>query len=224
MRLHKTELARSALAIEKNAGLSLPQRRILILTDGQRSIDDLMTMLGSGILPEVDGLIRAGYLSTAESAPKRPQAATMLGQLWRNTTAKANTLRDEAPNDIAIIAVTSVPAAAHAHAPAQPRSAAPTTRRSLAASKMYVMDLLQLQRDVRMAECRAEIQCADGETATAVALLDGVRQLMGLVAPGYASRVIERLGETLPEEFLPALRALESELTGKPVLAITNAA
>ncbi len=228
MRLHKTDQARAALATEKNAGLSLPQRRILILTDGMRSIEDIMTMLGSEILPEIDGLIRTGYLSTTESAPQRPQAVAALGQLWRSVTAKAR--QDDAGEGMATAAV-SVVAATRAPAPPQqpqsqpqPRNAAPATRRSLAVSKMYVMDLLQLQRDLRMAECRAEIQCADGEVATAVALLDGVRQMLTLVAPGYASRVIARLDETMPEEFLPALRALESEITGKPVLAITNAA
>lgn len=229
MRLHKTEQARAALATEKNAGLSLPQRRILILTDGKRSIDDIMTMLGSEILSEIDGLIRAGYLSTTDSASQRPQAVAALGQLWRSVAAKVR--QDDAadsPIDPST-AIVSVAAATRTPTPAQqpqshPRSAAPATRRSLAASKMYVMDLLQLQRDLRMVECRAEIQCADGEAATAVALLNGVRQMIGLVAPSYANRVIARLDETLPEAFLPALRALESEITGKPVLAITNAA
>ncbi len=228
MRLHKTEQARAALATEKNAGLSLPQRRILILTDGKRSIDDIMTMLGSEILPEIDGLIRAGYLSTAESAPQRPQAVAALGQLWRSVAAKVR--QDDAADSLIgpSTAIVSVAATTRAPAPpqpqSQPRSAAPATRRSLAASKMYVMDLLQLQRDLRMAECRSDIQCADGEAATAVALLDGVRQMIALVAPSYANRVIARLDEILPDEFLPALRALESEITGKPVLAITNAA
>lgn len=229
MRLHKTEQARAALATEKNAGLSLPQRRILILTDGKRSIDDIMTMLGSEILSEIDGLIRAGYLSTTDSASQRPQAVAALGQLWRSVAAKVR--QDDAadsPIDPST-AIVSVAAATRTPTPAQqpqshPRSAAPATRRSLAASKMYVMDLLQLQRDLRMVECRAEIQCADGEAATAVALMDGVRRMIALVAPSYANRVLARLDETLPEEFLPALRALESEITGKPVLAITNAA
>ena len=236
MRLHKTEQARAALATEKNAGLSLPQRRILILTDGKRSIENIMAMLGSEILPEIDGLMRAGYLSTTESAPQRPQAVAALGQLWRSVAAKVrqDDVREGDVSESIATAAVSVATTTREPVPSQPpqqpqsqpqpRSAVPTTRRSLAVSKMYVMDLLQLQRDLRMAECRAEIQCADGEVATAVALLDGVRQMLTLVPPGYASRVIARLDETMPEEFLPALRALESEITGKPVLAITNAA
>lgn len=233
MRLHKTEQARAALATEKNAGLSLPQRRILILTDGKRSIDDIMTMLGSEILADIDSLIRAGYLSTTDSASQRSQAVAALGQLWRSVAAKvrqddaADSPIDPSTAIVSVAAATRTPTPAQqpqSHPQSQPWSAAPATRRSLAASKMYVMDLLQLQRDLRMVECRAEIQCADGEAATAVALLNGVRQMIGLVAPSYANRVIARLDETLPEEFLPALRALESEITGKPVLAITNAA
>ncbi len=221
MRLHKTDKARAALTTEKSAGLSLLQRRLLIVTDGKRSIDDTMAMLGSEILPEIDGLIRAGYLSAVESVSQRTQAAPALGQAWQSLTAKVRQ-DDSADNQAA--AVASVAPATSGPAPSQPRSAPSATRRSLAASKMYVMDMMQLQRDPRMAECRAEIQCADGEAATAVALLDGIRQMICLVAPSYANRVISRLNETLPEEFLPALRALESEITGKPVLAITNVA
>jgi hypothetical protein len=56
-----------------------------------------------------------------------------------------------------------------------------------------------------------------------VAILDAVRQLTYIAAPSLSHRILARLGEIVPEVYLPAIRSLQSELTGKPVLAINNA-
>lgn len=230
MLLHKTELARTALSDTRSSDLSLHHRRILILTDGKRSINDLMAMLGNDILGDIDALMRAGYLATASVQGAR--GASGLGQRLREAASRLRPSGDEsaAPPGVASSATpaTASPATAAAALPAEATTSAsaspvPTAaRRSLAASRMYVMDLLQMQRDLRIAECRTEIQCAQDETTTVVALLDGVRHLMPLVSAGMATRILARLDEVLPESYLPALRALQSELTGKPVLAIHN--
>lgn len=232
MLLHKTEQARAALSDTKSGALSLHERRILILTDGKRSINDLMAMLGHDILGDIDALMRAGYLTAGDAPAARAATGAGLGQRLREAASRLRPAGAEAesattPSDItpaassnASPAASSIPAAPAA-TPAASRTA---SRRSLAASKMYVMDLLQMQRDLGIAECRTEIQCAQDETATVVALLDGVRHLIPLVSTGMAGRILARLDEVLPEPYLPALRALQSELTGKPVLAITNAA
>ncbi|HWS76922.1 MAG TPA: hypothetical protein VN205_00945, partial [Thermomonas sp.] len=62
MLLNKTALAREALQAGSNAGLSLQERRILIMTDGKRSLNEVMGLLGADILPAIDRLIRAGYI------------------------------------------------------------------------------------------------------------------------------------------------------------------
>ena len=232
MLLHKTERARTALADTRAGDLSLHHRRILILTDGKRSINDLMAMLGNGILGDIDALMRAGYLATADAQATRASASAGLGQRLRDAAARLRPAGgdgiDDAPAPIGMSPAASPDTgttAAPASIPAPAERALPlASRRSLAASKMYVMDLLQMQRDLGIAECRTEIQCAQDEAATVVALLDGVRHLIPLVSTGMAARILARLDEVLPEPYLPALRALQSELTGKPVLAITNAA
>lgn len=233
MLLHKTERARTALSDTRSGDLSLHHRRILILTDGKRSINDLMAMLGSEILGDIDALMRAGYLATADAQGARGAGgAGGLGQRLREAASRlrpsGETTASPALPGAASSAASSRPASADAPLPAEPSitpgaSTAPAaTRRSLAASKMYVMDLLQMQRDLRIAECRTEIQCAQDETAAVVALLDGVRHLMPLVSESMAARILARLDEVLPEPWLPALRALQSELSGKPVLAVNN--
>lgn len=224
MLLTKTEKARIALASNAAGALSLAQRRILILTDGRRSIEQIMAMLGPQILGDLDLLLRDGYLSTDARAAVRDAG---IGQRLRDAAGR-------------IAGATPAPAAAQARVPvhtpatdARTRVAPPATasvgtragtRRSLAASKMYVLDLLQTQRDLRIAECRTDIQCAQDEAATVVALLDGVRQLIPLVSAGMSARILARLDDVLPEAYLPALRSLESEITGRPVLAIDNVA
>lgn len=224
MLLHKTEQARAALSDTRSGDLSLHHRRILILTDGKRSINDLMAMLGSEILGDIDALMRAGYLATADAQAARASAGG-LGQRLRDAASRLRPGIDAtAPTIAQPEPAASATAVAPPPEPAMPAAAPAVSRRSLAASKMYVMDLLQMQRDLRIAECRTEIQCAQDETATVVALLDGVRHLMPLVSASMAARILARLDEVLPEPYLPALRALQSELTGKPVLAITNAA
>ncbi len=255
MLLNKTEKARAALAHASSAALSPHQRRILILTDGKRTLNDVMTLLGKNILTAVDGLIREGYIAEVALPEQAPiaiaQRARGLGSLLRtasdavqsrveqtmfsaNPTAKTlsaemteATVRRAIPTQPVTATATSLTRAhAISHLPAATTDSRsdrlPKNRRSLAASKMYVLDMLQLRRDVRMAECRSEIQCAQDEVSTAVALLDGVRQLLYFTGPSYGQRVLGRLGEILPEEFLPALCALESELTGRPVLAVNN--
>ena len=62
MLLNKTALARDALQAGSSAGLSLQERRILIMTDGKRSLNEVMALLGADILPTIDRLIRAGYI------------------------------------------------------------------------------------------------------------------------------------------------------------------
>lgn len=103
-------------------------------------------------------------------------------------------------------------------APAPPAAAGP--RRSLAASKMYLLDMLQLQRTPEAAELRATIQCADGPAQQVDALLHAMGQLLLSNATSYGPRVAARLAEILPEEALPRLQAIRSGQAGAPRLSV----
>ena len=67
MLLHKTALAHSALHAGSSAGLSLAERRILIVVDGKRTLDEVVALLGPDILPTLDRLRKDGYLQHAAS-------------------------------------------------------------------------------------------------------------------------------------------------------------
>ena len=56
MLLHKTALAHSALHAGSRAGLSLAERRVLIVVDGKRTLDEVVALLGPDILPLLDRL------------------------------------------------------------------------------------------------------------------------------------------------------------------------
>ena len=71
MLLYKTEKAREVLAAGPSAGLALQDRRILILTDGKRSLNQVMAMLGADILPAIDRLIRRSRSRAPDSHRRR---------------------------------------------------------------------------------------------------------------------------------------------------------
>ena len=182
MQLHKTDKARSAL-LERTQTLSAQDRRILILSDGQRSLDDIVGLLGSPARPAVLRLVEERYLATSHAA-----TASVAGIAMPATGSAATPA-------IALSAVATSP------------SARPATRRSLAATKLYMLDMLQLQRDAESAEIKAAIRTSIGPEATVAVVLQGLQHLQRIVSPSYGRRVFDRVAEMMPEEALPALQA-----------------
>ena len=182
MALSKTERARAALQAQAAAGLSLAERRVLILCDGRRTRDDVAALLGPDALSMIERLLADGYLSLEGSMQAPARLAVAAGQ--------------------AIPAPTPVAALATASTPAAPRAA---SRRSLAASKMYMIDMLQLQRDPESVSLRAEIQTSPSEEELVYRMMKGLRHLQAVAAASYARRIGDRLAEILPEPHLPRL-------------------
>ncbi len=178
MQLHKTDKARSAL-LERSDALTVQDRRILILSDGLRSLDDIVGLLGPAARPAVLRMVEERYLATSHSAT-------------------------------ASVAGNAVPAPTPAIAPSAVAIQPPTphpTRRSLAATKLYMLDMLQLQRDAESAEIKAAIRTSIGPEATVAVVLQGLQHLQRIVSPSYGRRVFDRVAEMMPEEALPALQA-----------------
>lgn len=225
MLLNKTPLARNALQAGSHAGLSLPERRILIVADGKRSLDALVRLLGPEILPVIDRLLRDGYLQrddVAAEASAHPAAgvAGAFTGLLRATTdvlqARSEQIRattaKPVPTAAGTTALPAAPIAPPVPAAATPAPASARQRRSLVGAKMYLIDMLQLQRHPDAVEHKARIQFADGDDALLAALVDGLRVLQRLTPPSYAERIATRLGEVLPENLLPAFAQAETPL------------
>lgn len=253
MLLNKTEKARQALQAGPAAGLSLADRRILILVDGRRSLDQLAAMLGTAILPAIDRLLREGYIARADTGVDPGTRAAGFGGavagLIRATAdvvqARAEQIRADqiraeqvSTDQIRVEQIRAATVAATPAAPnpgrhdAAPTSATPATpatpqalagsprptgaRRSLAACKMYLLDMLQLQRTPEAAELRAAIQCTTEPTLLVDALLQALRLIVATSNASYGERVTRRLLEILPLEALPRLEAMRAERNVAP--------
>ncbi|HBK47366.1 MAG TPA: hypothetical protein DDZ67_13220, partial [Xanthomonadaceae bacterium] len=81
---------------------------------------------------------------------------------------------------------------------------------SLGAARIYLQDMLELQRNEVAQLLRRRLLMAHDENAIVTALLEALAELPRLTAPGYAQRVRERVAEVLPEAHLPALQRLSS--------------
>lgn len=221
MLLNKTALAREALQAGSGAGLSVQERRILIMTDGKRSLNDVMALLGADILPAIDRLIRDGYIDdgrgpTAAAPPQAKPAQGLggaLGGLIRAATESVQARTEQIRAATTTPPTQALPAAAPqavvvAPAPvATPAPARNGQRRSLVAAKIYIIDMLQLQRHADAVELKARIQFTSGEPDLLEAILDGMRVLLQLTNESYGQRIVARLHEVLPEHLLPELDA-----------------
>jgi hypothetical protein len=170
----KTDQAHTAL--QSHAGpLNLRERRMLILCDGKRHVDELAALFGNDARTLVASLHERGFLRAhpdamppAVPAPPLLSAAAPLPQT---------------------VAVTSNP------------------RRSLVAAKMYMLGMLELQRSEEALAHRMHLQTSREPGEIVAHLLASLRFLQERTNPSMAQRVRDRLGEALPEEYLPALAA-----------------
>lgn len=196
--------------MSQNLALSQAERRVLILCDVQRTRESVEKMLGDVAVSTVDVLIAQGYLqaspstSTDTSAGNRTTLASLSRiskKLLREKTSTSNNDHHHAPTKQTIVAPKQTAT------PAQRES-----RRSLAACKMYMLDMLQLQRCMESSALAVDIQTASDEEHLADQLIQALRHLSSLTKASMGQRMAERLQETLPEAQLPKLHSAISEL------------
>ncbi len=92
--------------------------------------------------------------------------------------------------------------------PPAPQEAAPTAmvrRRSLVAARLYLLDMLALQRNPAATRLHRLLQATREETDTLHALRLALAQLPAMTSDGYVQRVRDRLREVLPESHLAAV-------------------
>lgn len=181
-RMHprKTDLARQALQSHA-APLGMRDRQVLILCDGNRGVDELAALLGPGTEAQIQRLCAAGYLTAAGTfvAP------------------------------VAMPPAEKTPPASHASIPVEPRAPATSARRSIAAAKLYMIGMLELQRHESAASHKMRLQACQDPDATAAHLIAAVHCLQRTTSSSFTQRVRERLAEVMPEPYLPALEKLD---------------
>lgn len=157
------------------AALDLRQRRALILCDGKRSLAELSGMLGNDVPELIAQLQRDGYLQV------------------------------ESPPALAATSPAAKPLAEAAASPAAMPRAPVERRRSMVAARIYVLDILALQRNPTAAQLHKLLQAAREEGDTVQALKLALSHLPAMTSDGYTQRVRGRLQEVLPETHLAAV-------------------
>ena len=208
MILTKTERGRALLSDRR--ALSPRERQLLVLADGRRSTAELGRWLGFAVEPLVQRLLQEGYLERARAAGGEPDIASaplaggaVLTDKPEPRAAEESTI--EAPAALAAPPPTAVPAS-----PSRGGS-----RRSLAASKMYVVSLMQMLRDADAASIAVSLHCAEGADDLVEAFTGALVYLHSRSGADYASRVASRLMEVMPLAQLPQLcEALDASGAG----------
>ena len=79
---------------------------------------------------------------------------------------------------------------------------APAKRRSLVAAKMYLLDMLELQRTPESAALRAAIQSTTEPAALLERLLQSLEHLRATTPSSYGERIRTRFAEVVPDDAL----------------------
>ena len=185
----KTDKARQAL--RDRGSLSVQERQILILCDGQRSRQEIARWVGDSAGSVLDALVLSGYLATQQSAAPPPPSPPSAPPVPQGTPAPPSPARSaSAPGTAAYVEQTR---ASHG------------SKRSLAGCKMYAVGILQMQRSADAMALAVQVQQASDETELLLGLVDMVRFLEQMTNTGYADNVKTHLRQILPEQYLGVL-------------------
>ena len=79
---------------------------------------------------------------------------------------------------------------------------------------MYIIDMLQLMRDMDASSMAVAIHTSEGEMEFVHNVIVAVRMIVQKSSHSYGSRVIQKLREIIPDLHLPAVEALALEFEG----------
>ncbi|MFN3984954.1 MAG: hypothetical protein ACK4KV_05670 [Rhodocyclaceae bacterium] len=209
MTLQKTAKAREAID-SRSPDLSARDRRVVILADGRRSRADLIGMLGADAQALLARLIDQGYLvetpdlaeTDASPAPATPDDADRptIGM----PPVLSRLVRGHRPTDPPSPTPTPSPPVEPAKAEAPPSRG----RRSLAATKLYMVDMLQLMRHPDASARAVDLHTSRAEQEVVDAVMAALCFIDERSGRDYALKVRAQLRITLPEAHLQRLEAV----------------
>nr|WP_312989037.1 hypothetical protein [Comamonas koreensis] len=191
----KTDKARQAL--RDRGSLSVQERQILILCDGNRSRQEIARWVGDSAGSVLDALVTAGYLAMQQPpAPPPPPPPP----------PPAPPPPPPPPPPVAAPApVQAAPRPPAAPVYVEQTRASQGSKRSLAGCKMYAVGILQMQRSADAMALAVRVQQASDETELLLGLVDMVTFLEQMTNTGYADNVKTHLRQILPEQYLGVL-------------------
>lgn len=196
----KTDKAR--IALRDRASMSVQERQILILCDGHRSRQEIASWLGDSAWALMDGLLAQGYLAAQPAGARLAQPGKDEGQ---RTTAAAIPRKAEegwAQAKRSPLAIETRPASLYVE---QTQVSTHTSKRSLAACKMYAVGILQMQRGADSQSLVARLQHSSDEADLLLGLAAMLQFLQQKTNASYAENVQTHLQQILPEQHVQAL-------------------
>jgi len=138
------------------------------------------------------------------------RSASSLCSLMGNDTVEALHRLMEA-GFVKAVGSTSHVAAVVAKPERKPDPSKSGPRRSLAGTKMYIMDMLQLMRDMDASALSVSLHTSANEAEFIEHVIAGARLIYQRRGISYGNRVLEKLLEIAPHAHVPALQALSEE-------------
>lgn len=194
------------LALQNRASeLTARDRQILVLSNGKSFRADLEAMLGGTAAREIDRLTSMGYLVSL-NAPTSLTGSAPTAHAQQDVSAAM-----QPPPAASALAKPSVDAAAKAPAPAPSQAPRPeptvTLRRSIAATKMYIIDMLQMMRRPEASAMAAALHTSATEEELLTGALQAVSLMASISGNSYALKVCTQLLAMVPLQYEPRVRA-----------------
>jgi hypothetical protein len=220
MSLVKTEKGRSAL-LNRELGLSPRERQILLMADGKRTRQELLQFFVTDITQD---LKRLTELSLLIDVSRRDLSSENLSATGTFRSSKMGDLPTQSrftnssgfgassiPAQLSKAGQSTVPSELGSNIAAR-ASVSPKVRRSMAAAKMYMVDILQRMRDMDSPTIAVAIQTSQDEADLAANLINACRYIHIKSGGSFGTRVYAKLHETIPEQYLLELESLAAEL------------
>lgn len=172
MTIEKT--ASGVFALEARSQLAPKERQILILSNGARSLADMVDIFGKDCVPLLKKLEQAGLLrGVSQPPPPAPVVAVPSNAIEGPKRAK---------------------------------------NRSLAACKIYLIDLLQLQQNEEAIQVVHSLRQSDEPPSILELILVALNLILERSGERYVERVANRVFEIMPDEQLNVFIRLTQQL------------
>ncbi len=218
MSLIKTEKGRSAL-MRRDLGLTHRERQILLICNGKRSREEMRGLFTADITQDFKRLFAMNLLIDISKEALTPENMSATGTFRVSAIGDFPVRRDyhdssmfgELSSSFSLEGVHAKPfsTAGNSH---QVATASLKPRRSMAAAKMYTLDMLQRMRDMDSPMFAVAIQTSADEVELASNVLDSLSYIYQKSGGSFGVRVFEKVYEIIPEHYLSYMDQLFSQL------------
>ena len=227
MALYRSDTAVQALRTRCKS-LSVQDRQILILANGRHSMDSLLDMVGEAARPAIVQLQQRGFLQqkfasaaeTIEAAQAQSAQNALSSQKARGAAptsflpssflpstlhSQLHSQQHSQPPAQSVSRPASQPAPQSSAVNSSNKASYSDSKRSRAAAKMYMLDMLGMIRSPESAGLRVQLQTAQDDLELAQALGNGLLFMRSQGSGSYAVKAAQQLQAITPKEILAAL-------------------